>query len=44
MDFQNTRLNARTTGRKADYDQYGWGQTTPREMSNLMIKFFMRKN
>ena len=35
--FQNTRLNARTTGRKPDYDQYGWGQTTPREMSNLMI-------
>jgi beta-lactamase class A len=35
--FQNTRLNARTEGRKLNYDQFGWGQTTPREMSDLLV-------
>ena len=35
--FQATRVNARTPGRKDDYAKYGWGQTTPREMSNLAV-------
>ncbi|MEO8412370.1 MAG: serine hydrolase [Ginsengibacter sp.] len=35
--FQYTRVNARTAGRKYNYDQYGWGQTTPREMSDLLV-------
>ena len=30
--FQYTRLNSRTPDRKKNYDEYGWGQTTPREM------------
>jgi len=34
--FNNTRVNSRTPGRERDYEQYGWGQTTPREMAQLM--------
>jgi beta-lactamase class A len=36
--FINTRVNSRTQGRQAAYNLYGWGQTTPREMANLMLK------
>lgn len=35
--FQYTRLNSRTPGRKNNYDEYGWGQTTPKEMANLLV-------
>jgi len=35
--FQSTRLNSRTPGRKNNYDEYGWGQTTPREMADLLV-------
>lgn len=35
--FQFTRVNARTTGREKMNKEYGWGQTTPREMANLMV-------
>lgn len=34
--FKDTRVNARTTGREANREMYGWGQTTPREMSRLV--------
>ncbi|RFM25796.1 serine hydrolase [Deminuibacter soli] len=33
--FKDTRLNARTPGRETARQQYGWGQTTPREMAKL---------
>lgn len=36
--FQDTRVNSRTPGRRGDWEVYGWGQTTPREMSELMIR------
>lgn len=35
--FQFTRVNSRTIGREDDYEQYGWGQTTPREMAELLV-------
>jgi len=35
--FRFTRVNSRTTGREDDYEQYGWGQTTPREMAELLV-------
>jgi beta-lactamase class A len=35
--FQFTRVNARTPGREKMNKEYGWGQTTPREMANLMV-------
>lgn len=38
LGFPYTRVNSRTPGREANRSQYGWGQTTPREMANLMEK------
>ncbi len=35
--FQFTRLNSRTPGREKDAEKFGWGQTTPREMANLLV-------
>ncbi|MEM9492237.1 MAG: serine hydrolase, partial [Myxococcota bacterium] len=35
--FVRTRVNSRTAGRQADYQRYGWGQTSPREMAELLI-------
>lgn len=35
--FAKTRVNSRTSGREKDYEIYGWGQTTPREMANLLL-------
>ena len=35
--FEHTRVNSRTEGREIHYQQYGWGQTTPKEMAELMV-------
>lgn len=35
--FQYTRVNARTPGREKNKELYGWGQTTPKEMSDLFV-------
>lgn len=35
--FKQTRVNSRTPGRQPDRDAYGWGQTTPREMAELLV-------
>lgn len=34
--FHQTRVNSRTPGRQSAQARYGWGQTTPREMANLL--------
>lgn len=36
--YQYTRVNARTEGREADNKTFGWGQTTPREMANILVQ------
>lgn len=36
--FRHTRVNSRTPGREASRKMYGWGQTTPREMANLLVR------
>ena len=38
LGFSFTRINSRTPGRELNRTQYGWGQTTPREMAGLMEK------
>ncbi len=38
MGFKNTRVNSRTPGREANRTEYGWGQTTPREMASVIEK------
>jgi beta-lactamase class A len=38
LGLEHTRVNSRTPGREEIWKKYGWGQTTPREMANLLIK------
>ena len=35
--FPETRMNSRTPDRRDDWQIYGWGQTTPREMAELLV-------
>ena len=35
--YRYTRVNSRTPGREMDRSKYGWGQTTPREMAELLV-------
>jgi beta-lactamase class A len=36
--FKDTRVNSRTPGREANRSKFGWGQTTPKEMAELLVK------
>lgn len=36
LGFRHTRVNSRTPGGEADRNIFGWGQTTPREISTLV--------
>lgn len=36
LGYKNTRVNSRTPGRESYRSQYGWGQTTPREIATIM--------
>jgi beta-lactamase class A len=36
--FDSTRMNSRTPGRQANRTAMGWGQTTPREIAELMVR------
>ncbi len=36
LGLKHTRVNSRTEGRQEAFRQYGWGQTTPREMGTLL--------
>jgi beta-lactamase class A len=40
LGLKDTRVNSRTTGRESNRTQYGWGQTTPREMGTLFEKIY----
>jgi beta-lactamase class A len=40
LGLPNTRVNSRTPGREASRTQFGWGQTTPREMATLFEKMY----
>jgi beta-lactamase class A len=35
--FDHTRVNSRVEGRRGDWEAYGWGQSTPREMARLLV-------
>lgn len=43
LGFQHTRVNSRTPGRELNRTTYGWGQTTPREMSELLLKIYQNQ-
>lgn len=35
--FEATRMNSRTPGRREIWQVYGWGQTSPREMAEMVV-------
>jgi beta-lactamase class A len=43
LGLQSTRVNSRTPGRESNRTQYGWGQTSPREMATLMEKIVRKE-
>ena len=38
--FKYTRVNSKTVGREDKRTQYGWGQTTPKEMASILEKMY----
>jgi len=40
LGFEHTRVNSRTDGRQKNREAYGWGQTTPRELVQMMYKIY----
>lgn len=43
LGLKNTRVNSRTPGREDARKEFGWGQTTPREMADLMRMIVEKK-
>ncbi|VBB47164.1 conserved exported hypothetical protein [uncultured Paludibacter sp.] len=43
IGLKDTRVNSRTPGREKIREIYGWGQTTPREMTQLLEKIRNRE-
>lgn len=43
LGFRSTRVNSRTPGREANRTQYGWGQTTPREIATLFEMMYYNR-
>lgn len=41
--FDSTRVNSRTPGRRAIWQRYGWGQTTPREIAEMLVAIRERR-
>lgn len=41
--FRVTRVNSRTPGREKERETWGWGQTTPREMAELLVAIRERR-
>lgn len=40
LGLKDTRVNSRTPGRENNRIQFGWGQTTPREMGTIFEKIY----
>jgi len=40
MGYHHTRVNSRTPGREQAWERYGWGQTSPREIAELLVQIY----
>jgi beta-lactamase class A len=40
LGFMKTKINSRTPGREQNRTQYGWGQSTPREMAEIFEQIY----
>ena len=43
IGFVNTKVNSRTVGREQIRNQYGWGNTTPKEMATIFEQLYQGK-
>ncbi|HYC39672.1 MAG TPA: serine hydrolase [Chitinophagaceae bacterium] len=43
LGLKVTRVNSRTPGREANRTQFGWGQSSPREMATLVEKIYRKQ-
>jgi beta-lactamase class A len=43
LGYNNTRINSRTPGREENRTTYGWGQTTPFEMANIVERIYRKQ-
>ncbi|HEY2650189.1 MAG TPA: serine hydrolase [Puia sp.] len=43
LGYSSTRVNSRTPGREKDREIFGWGQTTPREIAEIMERIVQGK-
>lgn len=43
LGLVNTKVNSRTPGRESYRSEFGWGQTTPREMATLLEKIVKKE-
>jgi len=43
LGLKNTRVNSRTPGREKNRGEFGWGQTTPREMATIFELIYSKK-
>jgi beta-lactamase class A len=43
LGYKHTRVNSRTVGREENRATYGWGQTTPFEMANIMERIYRKE-
>jgi len=40
LGFEQTRVNSRTLGRESSYENYGWGQTSTKDMAQIFKMIF----
>jgi beta-lactamase class A len=40
LGYKSTRVNSRTPGREPDRNIFGWGQSTPREMADILERIY----
>lgn len=43
LGLKSTRVNSRTPGRENNRTQYGWGQTTPKEMASIFERIYKKE-
>jgi beta-lactamase class A len=43
LGYKHTRVNSRTPGREENRTTYGWGQTTPFEMANIIERIYRKE-
>lgn len=41
--YNSTRVNSRTPGREKEYAEFGWGNTSPKEMAEIVLSIFKGK-